>query len=117
MSENGKTSLKLKIKPRVVLHTQNRPTQMSATSTQMPQQMPASAPPPPPAAPQTIAGFEELVMSGHILGMSTSVQNDRFCLAAYIQNNPEIQFIGQGANAEEALADLKVKVLELGLVI
>ncbi|HBC85880.1 MAG TPA: hypothetical protein DCZ94_02890 [Lentisphaeria bacterium] len=107
MSEPVKP-LRLKIKSRVVLHTQNsRPAQMTSSSTQMPDPLPMA----------TVAGLEELVMSGHILGMSASVQNDRFCLSACIENNPGLQFIGQGSNAEEAMADLKAKVLELGLVI
>jgi len=103
MDEFGRIPVKLKTRPRIIIHSPSQPVQ---------------TPPPPPSSPPPPAaeGLEALVLSGHIRGMAASVQNGRFCLSAEIENNPEFRFLGLGRNAEEALADLKANVAAAGLV-
>ena len=102
MDEFGRNPVKLKTRPRIIIHPPSQPMQ---------------TPPPPPPPPTAVAGLEELVLSGYVRGLGASMQDGCFCLPAGIENNSEFQFTGAGRNAEEALADLKAKVLDAGMVI
>ena len=72
---------------------------------------------PPSTQEQHIACLEELVQSGHIKGITTMHDRNQLRMLAWIDNNPELLFEGWGTTAEEALSQLKARILDAGLVI
>ena len=90
----------IKLKPRIIMHPTGQPVQLR----------------PSPNSPK-VACLEDLVASGHIKGITTLIEQNQFSMLAWIDNNPEFLFNGRGASAEEALANLKARILDAGLVV
>ena len=88
----------IKLKPRIIMHPAGQPVALR-----------------PPTSQPVTASLEDLVKSGHIKGVTTMHERGQLRMLAWIDNNPELLFEGWGATAEEALANLKARILEAGL--
>lgn len=65
----------------------------------------------------SIASFEDLVKAGYITNIVMWYENGKFNVQAILNNNNEHCIVGYGLNTVECMADLKLKIMEMGFEI
>ena len=65
------------------------------------------------------ASFDDLIASGHIKYVSFSVDpiRKKYYAVVSLDNNSEYTLTGEGNNSAEAMADLKMKIIDFGFVL